>query len=220
MPSSTVEDYLKQILLLTQETGTPMVPMGRVASALEVVPGTVTTMVKALADQGLVAYEPRIGVSLTPEGTRVALQMLRRHRLVEQFLVQILGLTWTEIHVEAERLEHAVSERVLERIDALLGHPTTDPHGDPIPDARGRLTQPPLISLAEAQPGFAGTLVRVADQRPEFLEFVEAHNLTPGQRVTIIAHDSQGDSVTVRLGNTRQITLGGKAAAKILLGVE
>jgi len=217
MPSSTVEDYLKQILLLAQEGGDPVVPMGRVATALGVVPGTVTTMVKALADQGLADYEPRVGVRLSAEGERVALQMLRRHRLVELFLVQTLGLDWTEIHVEAEQLEHAISDRVLERIDALLGHPTADPHGDPIPDARGRVAAPASTSLADAAPGAKGRVLRVVDQGQEFLQFAEAQGLTPGQPVAVDLHDAQGDSVTVTLGDGRRVTLGGKAAAKILL---
>lgn len=217
MPSSTVEDYLKQILLLAQETGESMVPMGRVATAMGVVPGTVTTMVKALADQGLANYEPRIGVRLTSAGEKVALQMLRRHRLVELFLVETLGLDWTEIHEEAERLEHAISDRVLERIDALLGHPTADPHGDPIPDARGRVDAPNSTSLADAPLGMSGRLLRVVDQGLEFLQFAEAQGLTPGQHLTVKQRDPQGDSVTITTADGREITLGGKAAAKILL---
>src|SRR6476620_7329433 len=107
--------------------------MGRLAAAMGVVPGTATTMVKTLADSGLVTYEPRSGTRLTAGGEKLALHVLRRHRLVEPFLVKTLGLDWSEVHEEAEELEHAISDKVLHRIDQLLGHPTTDPHGDPIP---------------------------------------------------------------------------------------
>src|SRR5438067_4637292 len=118
-----------------------------------VVPGTVTTMVKALSDSGLVDYEPRAGLRLTRGGEQLALHVLRRHRLVELFLVKILGLDWSEVHEEAEELEHAISDKVLERIDALLGHPRVDPHGDPIPSAKGQVADAPLTSLAECQIG-------------------------------------------------------------------
>src|SRR6476661_8041735 len=136
MPSSTVEDYLKQIYL-EQQAGDAgqLVPMGRLAAAMGVVPGTATSMVKTLADSGLVSYEPRGGLRLTRGGEQLALRVLRRHRLVELFLVKTLGLDWSEVHAEAEELEHAISDRVMDRIDVLLGHPTVDPHGDPIPDS-------------------------------------------------------------------------------------
>src|SRR5438046_8279 len=138
MASRTVENYLKALYSEQQRAGDELVSMGRLASAMGVVPGTVTTMVKALADSGLVSYEPRGGVRLTRGGEQLALHVLRRHRLVELFLVKVLGLDWSEVHAEAEELEHAVSDKVLERIDALLEHPRVDPHGDPIPPARGR----------------------------------------------------------------------------------
>src|SRR5689334_14179600 len=138
MASSTVENYLKQIYLEQQEAGEQLVPMGKLAAAMGVVPGTATTMIKALADSGLVSYEPRGGARLTRGGEQLALHVLRRHRLVELFLVKVLKLDWSEVHAEAEELEHAISEKVLERMDSLLGHPSVDPHGDPIPPAKGR----------------------------------------------------------------------------------
>src|SRR5437764_14428083 len=146
MPSSTVENYLKQIYLEQQHAPQELVAMGRLASAMAVVPGTATTMVKALADSGLVEYEPRGGVRLTRGGEQLALHVLRRHRLVELFLVKVVGLDWSEVHVEAEELEHAISEKVLEKIDALLGHPSVDPHGDPIPSPQGKMPAPRLHS--------------------------------------------------------------------------
>src|SRR5438093_503083 len=139
MASSTVENYLKQIYLQQQAVPDEPVPTGKLADLMGVVPGTATSMIKALADSGLVAYEPRGGTRLTRGGEQLALHVLRRHRLVELFLVKTLGLDWSEVHEEAEELEHAISDKVLERIDALLGHPRVDPHGDPIPSAKGRV---------------------------------------------------------------------------------
>src|SRR5215469_13510278 len=141
LPSSTVENYLKAIH--QGQSALPeaerLVPMGSVASALGVTPGTATTMVKALAESGLAEYEPYSGVRLTRAGQKLAGLVLRRHRLVELFLVQVMGMSWAEVHEEAEQLEHVVSERLIERIDEMLGRPTRDPHGDPIPNPDGAL---------------------------------------------------------------------------------
>src|SRR5882672_3561077 len=172
MPSSTVENYLKQ-LYLEQQSAPDLVPMGKLASAMGVVPGTATSMVKALADSGLVSYEPRFGARLTSGGEQLALHVLRRHRLVELFLVKVLGLDWSEVHQEAEELEHAISDKVLERIDALLGHPSVDPHGDPIPTARGDVKQSPMKSLADCAVGTPMRVARIVDQEPAFLQFID-----------------------------------------------
>src|SRR5919201_1884645 len=141
LPSSTVENYLKAIYQgqLQLASDARLVPMGQVASALGVTPGTATTMVKALADSGLADYEPYSGVRLTAAGEKLAGLVLRRHRLVELFLVEVLGMSWAEVHDEAEQLEHVVSERLIERIDEMLGRPTHDPHGDPIPNPDGAI---------------------------------------------------------------------------------
>src|SRR5882762_386242 len=149
LPSSTVENYLKAIYQ-GQSALSPnerLVPMGHVASALGVTPGTATTMVKALAESGLADYEPYSGVRLSPAGEKLAGLVLRRHRLVELFLVQVMGMSWAEVHDEAEQLEHVVSERLIERIDEMLGRPTHDPHGDPIPTPEGEITTRHLDNL-------------------------------------------------------------------------
>ncbi|HET7696996.1 MAG TPA: metal-dependent transcriptional regulator [Vicinamibacterales bacterium] len=137
LPSSTVENYLKAIFQaqLQLPRKSDLVPMGQVAAALRVVPGTATTMVKTLSDSGLVKYEPYAGVRLTASGDKLAAMVVRRHRLIELFLVKVMGMNWNEVHAEAEHLEHAISERVIARIDEMLGHPAVDPHADPIPDA-------------------------------------------------------------------------------------
>src|SRR6476659_6278971 len=185
MPSVTVENYLKQLYLSQQEDPEALVPMGRLASAMGVVPGTATTMVKALADSGLVAYEPRGGVRLTRGGEQLALHVLRRHRLVELFLVQVLGMDWSEVHEEAEELEHAISDKVLERIDALLEHPRVDPHGDPIPSAKGHIPDARLTSLASCETGRSVEIARVVDQGAPFLQFVNRCGLTPGVKCLV-----------------------------------
>src|SRR5437016_11098821 len=149
LPSSTVENYLKAIYQgqATLPAGSRLVSMGFVATALGVTPGTATTMVKALAESGLAEYEPYSGVRLTAAGEKLAALVLRRHRLVELFLVQVMGMSWDEVHDEAEQLEHVVSDRLIERIDAMLGRPTHDPHGDPIPDPHGAIAHRHLDSL-------------------------------------------------------------------------
>ena len=174
MPSITVENYLKQLYLEQQNAPDDLVPMGKLATAMGVVPGTATSMVKALADSGLVSYEPRFGAKLTKGGEQLALHVLRRHRLVECFLVKTLGLDWSEVHVEAEELEHAISEKVLEKIDKLLGHPSVDPHGDPIPSAKGKVAAEPLAALPDVKAGSKVRIARVVDQDARFLQFSTA----------------------------------------------
>src|SRR3954467_7508337 len=149
LPSSTVENYLKAIHQGQSALGPDhrLVPMGQVAVALGVTPGTATTMVKALAESELAEYEPYSGVRLTASGEKLARLVLRRHRLVELFLVQVIGMSWAEVHDEAELLEHVVSERLIERMDQMLGRPTHDPHGDPIPNPEGTIATRHLENL-------------------------------------------------------------------------
>ena len=218
MPSSTVENYLKQLYLEQQQhAGEPLVSMGRLATAMGVVPGTATSMVKALADSGLVEYEPRSGARLSAGGEQLALHVLRRHRLVELFLVKVLGLDWSEVHAEAEELEHAISDKVLERIDAFLGHPSVDPHGDPIPSARGDVSEVATHSLADCDLDQPMRIARVMDQEPRFLQFVNRCGLTPDVIVVVEERDALADSVRVRSQDQKPVTLGTAAAQKILV---
>lgn len=219
LPSQTVENYLKTIYVAqTAAADGELVPMGQVAAALGVVPGTATTMIKTLAESGLVRYEPYMGVRLTPAGEKIATLVLRRHRLVELFLVQILGMSWAEVHDEAERLEHAVSERLIDRIDEMLGRPAVDPHGDPIPTAEGLVMHANDLSLLTAAIGDSYRVSRILDQEPEFLRFVEEHGLVPGRTLTLVGRDSVGDSVTLRAGDNGIVTtLGARTAAKVLV---
>jgi DtxR family Mn-dependent transcriptional regulator len=217
VPSITVENYLKQLYLEQQHTAAELVSMGKLASAMGVVPGTATTMVKALADSGLVEYEPRGGVRLTRGGEQLALHVLRRHRLVELFLVKVVGLDWSEVHAEAEELEHAISDKVLEKIDALLGHPSVDPHGDPIPLPNGHVRASPITSLADCPVNQPLRVARVLDQDSSFLQFVDRCGLTPGTKVIVENRDEQAGAVVVHPDGGPPATLGTVAAQKILV---
>lgn len=217
MPTSTVEDYLKQILLEQQEGGDERVATGRIAQLLSVTPGTVTAMLKTLADGDLVDYEAYGGARLTPSGRKLALHVLRRHRLIELFLVRVMGIDWSEVHVEAERLEHAVSERLIERMDEMLGRPAVDPHGDPIPSAALAVEIADHPSLAAAEVGGRYRVARVADQSPEFLRLAERLGLRPGKKIRLVALDAAADTLEVELDRGRRASLGLRAAGKILV---
>ena len=218
MATSTVENYLKELFAEQEREGQGnMVPMGRLAAAMGVVPGTATAMVKALAESDLVEYEPRGGVRLTASGERLALHVLRRHRLLELFLVKVLGMDWSVVHDEAETLEHAVSDQVLERIDALLGHPTIDPHGDAIPTPKGHLHEPRRMSLADCPTGVPQRIVRVLDEGKEFLQFIERTGLMPGSVVTVETREPAAETVRIRIGHRNEIALGLAAAGKVLV---
>ena len=217
IPSSTVENYLKAIYKAqtAQDESKRLVPMGQLAVSLGVVPGTATTMVKALADSGLVNYEPYAGVRLTAAGKKLAALVLRRHRLMELFLVKVLGMSWTEVHDEAERLEHAASDQLIDRIDEMLGRPSTDPHGDPIPNSEGAVTTPQYQTLLNCPLNTTVVLTRVTDQDPEFLRFLENSELTPGQAIHLEARDTAADHVFVRGKGNRRVVIGMRAAEKL-----
>jgi DtxR family Mn-dependent transcriptional regulator len=221
LPSSTVENYLKAIY--QGQSALPhderLVPMGSVATALGVTPGTATTMIKALAESGLAQYEPYSGVRLTEAGEKLAGRVVRRHRLVEAFLVQVMGMRWDEVHEEAEQLEHVVSDRLIERIDDMLGRPTHDPHGDPIPTDDGLIPPLQLENLLTCPVGTPLKVTRIADQDPAFLRFIERNDLKPGQAVEVETRDAAADSVQLRGKNQRLITIGARAASKLLVEV-
>jgi len=217
MPTSTVEDYLKSIYVEEGRAAGGPVATGRIAAALQVAPGTVTSMMKTLTDAGLVDYEPYAGVRLTPAGRKLATHVLRRHRLVELFLVRIMGMDWSEVHEEAEILEHAVSDRLIERIDDMLGRPAADPHGDPIPTAGGAVDEPDWPSLLTCEIGVPLEIARVTDQRAEFLQRLERHGLTPGRRATVESRDELTETVRVRPDGAEPIALGFHAASRILV---
>src|SRR6186997_2757063 len=197
LPSSTVENYLKAIYSGASALKAPhrLLPMGQLAGALGVTPGTATTMVKTLAESGLVEYEPYTGVALTAAGEKLAALVLRRHRLIELFLVRVMGYSWDEVHDEAELLEHVVTDRLIERIDEMLGRPEADPHGDPIPNSEGHIKQQDAQTLLSCPLETTVTVTRVIDQDKEFLRFIEHHHLKPGEAIAVEARDAAADSV-------------------------
>ena len=214
MPTSTVENYLKAILVRSAEANS-VVSTGAIAEALGVTPGTITTMVKSLSAQGLVEHQPREGVRLTREGRALATAVVRKHRIVETFLVQVLKMDWREVHEEAEALEHAISDRVLARLDALLGHPASDPHGDPIPGAKAPLLDHGSgLTLANCEPNAQLRVERILDQSGPFLEFIQRTGLKPGSRVRVRERDRASGVVRCEI-RTGEATLGLPEAAKI-----
>ena len=216
MATIAVENYLKHVLLLS-EGGDDLVSMGELAAALDVVPGTVTTMIKALADEGLVEHQPRHGVRLTADGRRLALNVLRKHRLVETFLVNVLKMDWSKVHAEAEQLEHAISDEVLDRLDALLGHPQTDPHGDPIPSRHGKMSSQVYATLATCTTDRAVRVVRITEQSPEFLQFAEQSGLQPGTSLRVADRNLTAGLVNLKKSGGRPLALSLVAAGKILV---
>ena len=199
MPSSAIEDYVKQLYFLEQQQGAEdaLVPMGQLATAMGVVPGTATTMVKTLATAGLVDYRPRVGVRLSKNGLNLALHVLRRHRLVELFLVKVLGLDWSEVHEEAEALEHVISDRVLERMDTLLDFPTDDPHGAPIPSADGVLPERNDMALDQIAHDRPVEVVRVQDSDGDFLQFLSRFDIKPGTVLKVISREDAAGTLSL-----------------------
>ena len=215
MPSSTVEDYLKAIHRLA-ETGGDLVAVGKVATHLGLTPGTATTMMKHLEREGYVDYSPRKGVTLTERGHRAAKQVLRRHRLIELFLVEVMKLDWSEVHEEAEILEHAFSDRLVERIDEMLGRPAHDPHGDPIPDAEGVVAQDSDLRPLNGCGAGSYRLVRVARDEPEYLLWLQERGLRPGVELAVQERDEvAGISTRTVGGGTDPVRVGEAAAASL-----
>ena len=190
------------------------ITVGAMAERMGVKPSTVSDGIRRLAKQGLVTHAPYGSIELTAAGREHAIQMVRRHRLLETFLVQVVGYGWDEVHDEAEILEHAVSDRLIRRIDEKLGHPTRDPHGDPIPSANGHPHTPQGTPLTSASPERAVTITRISDADPEMLRYFTELGLAPDTRLTVVAHRPYADVTTIRLPD-RDVDLGPSAAAAI-----
>ncbi len=183
MLSPVVEDYLKAVWSL-QQTETP-VATSRIAERLGLSPAAVTAMVKRLAEQNLLRHEPYYGVRLTAAGELAALRIVRRHRVLELFLVEVLGYEWDRVHDEAERLEHAASDELIERLARLLGEPERDPHGAAIPSAEGEMDQALYPALSEMQPGESTRVLEVEVEEPEQLRYLGSMDLYPGAEVEV-----------------------------------
>jgi DtxR family Mn-dependent transcriptional regulator len=216
MASLTVENYAKAIYQLAQQTGADAVATGQIATALGVLPGTVTSMLKTLDESKLATYTPYEGVRLTPAGRALALRVLRRHRLIEQFLSKTLNLSWDEVHEEAEHMEHAVSDALIDRIDAYLGHPATDPHGDPIPQPDGTIAPAADRPLSECAAGDRFRLARVTDQSPAFLRYLSQSGLEIGAQGRLIEIDPARDIMRIEIADQYK-TLSRGAAAKLMV---
>lgn len=211
--SSVAQDYLKVIWTAGEWTAEPVTTKA-LASRLDVSPSTVSLQVRRLTDQGLVTHARYGAIGLTDRGRTEALAMVRRHRLIETFLVERLGYTWDEVHNEAEVLEHAVSDRFVERIDAILGHPRHDPHGDPIPGRDGRLAVLPLVPLADLPAGASGVVGRVSDADPAVLQYLASVGVTLRAALTVVRREPAAGVISVAVAG-RTTVLGAPAAAAV-----
>jgi DtxR family Mn-dependent transcriptional regulator len=194
-----IEDYLKAIYVLQQQSGE--VSTSLLSEQLGgFKPGSVTGMVKKLAEMNLVTHTPYQGVWLTAAGERAALEVVRHHRLLELYLVEALGYSWDEVHEEAEKLEHHISEKLEARIAAHLGHPNFDPHGDPIPSPKGELPDAGAQLLADLDPGSRAQVARVCDQHAERLRYMAGLGLVPGARLEMVGVEPFDGPVSVSIG--------------------
>ena len=211
-PSEAIEDYTKAIYALASR-GDGNVTTNALAERLGVTPGSASAMVKKLAERGLAQHRPYRGVQLTPAGERVALEVVRNHRLIELYLVEHLGVPWDRVHEEAEALEHVVSDDLRARIAAKLGNPTHDPHGDPIPDADLVVDEARTRSLADLDAGDRGRFVRVSDADPGMLRYLDGQGIALGAELEVLERQPFGGPLTVQLGARSHVLGGGLARA-------
>src|SRR3954470_19409118 len=215
--TSAVEDYAKAIYALeTREDAA--VSTNALADRLGVTPASASSMVKKLAALGLVRHEPYRGVRLTPQGLKVALEVIRHHRLLERYLAEELGVPWDRVHDEAEVLEHVLSEELEELIAAKLGHPTIDPHGDPIPTRELEIVEPATVSLEALDAGDTGVFVRISDSDPEMLRYLSARGIAPGDAFEVLEKQPFGGPIFTRFGADVH-ALGGRLAAAMRVEV-
>lgn len=211
--SPAEQDYLKAIHHLQRKGDGGLVGTVDLAKWLGITPASVTNMVKKLAEQQLITHSRYHGVLLTAAGEQVVLALLRHHRLLETYLSERLGLPWDELHAEADRLEHALSEALEDRLDAILGHPTTDPHGAPIPAKDGTIAAPPTIPLWHAQPGLVA-VAEVEDEDATLLRHLADLGLRPGVRVEVLAKGPFGGPLHIRVGGREHAV--GETVARIV----
>lgn len=212
--TAPVEDYLKVIYEIERTAGAAATT--DIANRLAIAPASVSGMVRRLAEQGLVEHERYHGVKLTGSGRRVALRMLRRHRVIEAYLTRALGYPWDRVHDEAERLEHAASDELIDRMAEAIGEPATDPHGAPIPTREGAIDERTFISLAELELGARGRVVRVSDDDAPRLRYLGELGLTPGSEVSVLERAPFGGPVRLKVGAIERI-VGPSLAAVVLV---
>jgi DtxR family Mn-dependent transcriptional regulator len=208
------EDYLKAIYAIGKGYGPAAT--NEIAQRLAIAPASVSGMVRRLADQGLLAYERYHGVKLTESGRRAALRTLRRHRVIEAYLSQALGYPWDRVHVEAERLEHAASDELVDRMAATIGEPEVDPHGAPIPTRDGSVDETEYTSLAQLDAGASGVVVRVSDEDPEMLRYLAELSILPGKKVTVKSRAPYDGPITLSMGR-QELSIGPALAANVLI---
>jgi len=211
--TAPVEDYLKAIYTIGRGTGAAAT--NEIAQRLALAPASVSGMVRRLADQGLLAYERYHGVKLTETGRRAALRTLRRHRVIEAYLAQALGYPWDRVHAEAERLEHAASDELVDRMAATMGEPEVDPHGAPIPTRDGAVDETEYTSLADLAVGMQGVVVRVTDEDPAMLRYLAELSVVPGKRVTVKSRAPYSGPITLGIGR-QEVSVGPALAAHVL----
>jgi len=212
-PSEAIEDYAKAIYALQRRAEGHPVATNDLAERLRVTPASVSAMLKKLDERGLVEHVPYRGVLLTPAGERVALEVLRHHRLLELYLAEHLGVPWDRVHEEAEALEHVISEDLEARIAAKLGEPTHDPHGDPIPSVDLQIDEGHARALESLEPGARGRFVRVSDSDPEMLRYLDQRGVRLGDELEVVSRQPFGGPLTVRFGGELHTLGGGLAAA-------
>jgi DtxR family Mn-dependent transcriptional regulator len=212
--TAPAEDYLKAIYAIGKGYGPAAT--NEIAQRLAIAPASVSGMVRRLADQGLLAYERYHGVKLTESGRRAALRTLRRHRIIEAYLSQALGYPWDRVHVEAERLEHAASDELVDRMAATIGEPEVDPHGAPIPTRDGSVDETEYTSLGQLDAGASGVVVRVSDEDPEMLRYLAELSIVPGKKVTVKSRAPYDGPITLSVGR-QELSIGPALAANVLI---
>ncbi|HJU64329.1 MAG TPA: metal-dependent transcriptional regulator [Gemmatimonadaceae bacterium] len=212
--TAPVEDYLKVIYEIERATGAAAT--NDIAQRLAIAPASVSGMVRRLADQGLLEHERYRGVRLTDAGRRVALRTIRRHRVIEAYLTRALGYPWDRVHDEAERLEHAASDELIDRMASAIGEPTTDPHGAPIPTREGEIDERELLTLADLQPRQRGTIVQVSDDDAPRLRYLAELGLVPGAQVTMVERAPYGGPLRLRVGQVERLVGPGLAAIVLI----
>jgi DtxR family Mn-dependent transcriptional regulator len=216
--SDAVQDYAKAIYSLQQRTG-GAVSTSALADRLGVSAASASAMLKRLASMGLATHRPYHGTELTDAGVRVALEVIRHHRLLEAYLAEALGMPWDRVHAEAEVLEHAISPELVELIAEKLGHPTHDPHGDPIPGADGTIHESASIPLSDMAEGASGVFIRVSDSDPEMLRYLSHRGIAPGDRLEVLERQPFDGPLTVRLASGEH-TLGGDLVRMMRVAVQ
>jgi DtxR family Mn-dependent transcriptional regulator len=217
--SEAVENYTKAIYSLQRRCGGEPVATNDLAERMDVTPASASSMIKKLADLGLVAHVPYKGVQLTEDGERLALEVLRHHRLLELYLAEQLDVPWDRVHEEAEALEHVLSEDLEARIADKLGNPTHDPHGDPIPDAHLQIDEGSTRSLADLRPGDRGRFVRVSDSDPAMLRYLSERGVALGDELEVLERQPFDGPLTVRFGDTLHV-LGGPLVAAMRVALD